>query len=530
MAGWRIVLSGISAQIEGLTWESNNLLQIGRQPSGDIVLNDASVARAHAEVLATPQGWVVRDLGSPGGTLINGVPVKQTVRKLQLQDVLQFGNIAMRVSALEERFQPPPKPSQEEQAHIKASGLIVRVQAVAQRSWEQALQVLATDDQQQRQGKHFLTLLRAGYHLSQIGSLAELLQSILDDTVAVLNAQRGAIVLADEATGELRLRAVSVPKALSKNAKVFSSTLARRCFKQGESLLCSDVSVEADLMASNSITRGGMASIICALLRSPRKRLGVLHLDRGPIQQQFSQDDFYLADAIAASVSVGIESGQLVERQRDLFLGGITALSRKVLELREPHTANHGRAVAVYAILLGEELKLSAEELRRLQTAALLHDIGKLACDDAILRKPHPLDPAESEGMRAHSLHGVALAETIPDLAPIIPIIRSHHERWDGTGYPDGLAGEKIPRLARIIAVGDAFDAMTSDQPYRAALAVDQAFAELGTNAGTQFDPECVKAFLRLRPRVEALLAKERARAPGEQPLGITPSPVLASK
>src|SRR5262249_24719267 len=234
-------------------------------------------------------------------------------------------------------------------------------------------------------------------------------------------------------------------KVLSKNAKVFSSTLARRCFKQGESLLCSDVSVEADLMASNSITRGGMASIICALLRSPRKRLGVLHLDRGPIQKQFSQDDFYLADAIAASVSVGIESAQLVERQRDLFPGGIRAPSRKVLDLRAPYAANHGRAVAAYATLLGEELRLSAEELRRLQTAALLHDIGKLACDDATLRKPYPLGAAESEGMRGHSLHGVALAATIPHLPPIIPTLRSPHERCGGTGCPAELARATRP-------------------------------------------------------------------------------------
>ena len=219
-----------------------------------------------------------------------------------------------------------------------------------------------------------------------------------------------------------------------------------------------------------------------------------------------------------------------MERQRDLFLGGITALARKALELREPHTATHGRSVAAYAQLLGEELKLSADDMRRLQIGAPLHDIGKLACDDAALRKPYPLDADETESMRGHTLKGVALAETIPDLAPILPIIRSHHERWDGAGYPDGLAGEHIPRLARVVAVADAFDSMTSEQPYRTPMTVDQAFAELQTNAGTQFDPECVRMFVRLRQRVEALLARERARVPGDESLGITPAPVLVQE
>ena len=113
--------------------------------------------------------------------------------------------------------------------------------------------------------------------------------------------------------------------------------------------------------------------------------------------------------------------------------------------------------------------------------------------------------------MKAHPLKGVALIEPVAELSPAIPVIRSHHERWDGSGYPDGLAGEKIPRAARVVAVANAFASMTSEQTFRPALSAEQAFAELADKAGSQFDPECVTAFLKLRSRIEGLQAGQMA-------------------
>src|SRR5262249_45035500 len=148
--------------------------------------------------------------------------------------------------------------------------------------------------------------------------------------------------------------------------RCFSTTLAHRCFDQGDSLLCRDVNNDINLRTACSIAHGSMASIVCALLRSPRKRLGVLHLDRGPLQEPFTQDDFCLADAIAASVSVGIESAQLVESQRTLFLQTVNALARAV-ELRDNYTGNHTQRVAAYSMLLARELKLTPRECQQIQ-------------------------------------------------------------------------------------------------------------------------------------------------------------------
>jgi HD-GYP domain-containing protein (c-di-GMP phosphodiesterase class II) len=403
---------------------------------------------------------------------------------------------------------PPPERPLCTAERLRTSGSFVRVEATAQHSWDQALEVAArTRAADARQEQHFLTLLRTGHHLGHIASLDELLESVLTDAVRALDAQRGSILLENPATGKLELRTVLAPGLAPRSQRCYSTTLAQRCFAQGASLLCRNAQAEAELLAAQSIQQGAMHSLICALLRSPRKRIGVLQLDRGPMQDAFGEDDFYLADAIAASVAVGIECAQLVEAQRDQFVQTVTSLARAV-EVRDQYTGDHTRRVLEYSLLLADELNISAAERYQIQIGAPLHDIGKIGVNDAILRKPGQLTPAEFEQMKQHTVLGGTILQSILNLAPMIPIVRHHHERWDGKGYPDNLAGEKIPQTARIVAVADAFDAMTSTRPYRPAMSVAGAFEELVRKSGSHFDPSCVEAFLRLRPHIEGQLGQ----------------------
>jgi putative nucleotidyltransferase with HDIG domain len=175
----------------------------------------------------------------------------------------------------------------------------------------------------------------------------------------------------------------------------------------------------------------------------------------------------------------------------------VLALVQRV-ERRDSYTGGHCRRVAQYALLLAEELELSAADCRHLHLGALLHDVGKIAIADSILHKPGRLTAAELEEMQSHPLKGVAILQAFPAVAPLLPIVRSHHERWDGKGYPDGLDGDAVPFLARVVAVADSFDAMTSVRPYRAAMDAPRALEEIARGAGTQFDPECAAAFVRL--------------------------------
>jgi HD-GYP domain-containing protein (c-di-GMP phosphodiesterase class II) len=483
--------------MEGKHWDSDHQLRIGRLENMEVPLSDSSISRRHAEVVTTEQGWVVRDVGSTNGTFLNGLRVGRADRKLRQRDVLQCGNLVMVVAVLEEDVSPS----------VETPSCGMQVEASTQNSWEKALEVVAFDENRRpRAGDQLLTLLRAGHHLTHIASPNDLFRSVLNDAVAALEAQRGSIVLWNDSLQLLELRLVSTGEKDHGGRKHFSQSLAQRAFNRGESLLCRDVSNNSELLMANSIADGAMSSVICALLRSPRRKLGILHLDRGPFQEPFSQDDLHLADALAASVSAAIECSQLMEQQQRTFLQTVTSLANAV-EMRDTYTSEHTGRVTDYSLFLADEIGVSSTERRHLSIGTPLHDIGKIGIDDAILRKPGKLTDAEFEKMKAHTTKGYEILKDLPDMGPCLPIVRNHHERWDGKGYPDGLVGERIPKLARIVAVADAFDAMTSDRPYRPAMPLDKAFNEIRDKGGSQFDPDMARAFMRLRPKIEEALA-----------------------
>lgn len=486
----RIRLRGVNGELDGKVWESDSLLRAGRLESLEVVLDDSSVSRRHAEIRATDQGWQLRDLGSTNGTFLNGIRLGASERKLRERDIIQCGKLTLVVDLLQD---DTDKDATAEQ---------MMVEATTSSSWEDALQGLAFDSRRcPRPGEQLLALIRASHHLVHLESLDELLHTILNDAVSALDAQRGAIVLAEGPKNDLHLRALATGRGDPAGRTTFSQSLANRAFSRGESILCCSVGDDPDLAAAQSIHEGAMASVLCVLLRTPRKRLGVLHLDRSYWQKQFTEEDLHLADALAASVSAGIESAQLLQKQRDLFLNTITILAQAV-EMRDPYTGGHTMRVTKYSEMLSEELHLSAEEQRLIRIGTPLHDIGKIGIDDAILRKPGKLTTEEFTIMKTHTVKGAAILSTVPDLGSIIPIARSHHEQWSGQGYPDGLAGENIPRLARIVAVADAFDAMTSDRPYRKGMPHAVAFDEVQKQSGKQFDPECAAAYLTIKDRI----------------------------
>jgi putative nucleotidyltransferase with HDIG domain len=187
--------------------------------------------------------------------------------------------------------------------------------------------------------------------------------------------------------------------------------------------------------------------------------------------------------------------------RREFLIATVAKLAQAV-EIRDQYTGQHSQRVTTYAVLLAEQLDLPLEKVEFIRLGTPLHDIGKIGIHDSILRKPGNLTAEEFETMKLHTVKGAAILESIPDLAPILPIVRSHHERWDGKGYPDGLAGDNICQLARIVAVADAFDAMTSDTPYRQGMPAEVALAEVEKEIGRQFDPAAVTAFLQIREKI----------------------------
>jgi HD-GYP domain-containing protein (c-di-GMP phosphodiesterase class II) len=170
----------------------------------------------------------------------------------------------------------------------------------------------------------------------------------------------------------------------------------------------------------------------------------------------------------------------------------------RAIDARDPYTARHSEKVAAYAVELAHALGLPPADCERIHLSGMLHDVGKVALERSVLHKPGVLSQDEWDEVRKHPALSAHIIGAVARFAIYVPGARHHHERYDGGGYPDGLAGEAIPLDARVLAVADAYDAMTSDRSYRPALSHAQALARLQADAGTQFDPACVAAFARL--------------------------------
>lgn len=237
-----------------------------------------------------------------------------------------------------------------------------------------------------------------------------------------------------------------------------------------------------------------ISSIMCAPLRMKDRIIGVINVSsREPMA--YSAEDLKVLTSLSLQAAAAVENARLYESLKETFLTVVYTLA-ETIEKRDPYTGGHTRRVMEYSVAIGQALGLPEADMERLRLASVLHDVGKIGIRDSILLKPGPLDDEEFREIKKHTLYGEEVLKFIKYFREIIPGVRHHHERFDGRGYPDGLKGEEIDPIARIIAVADAFDAMTSDRPYRKGLGREAAFAEIRRNAGTQFDPAVVQAFL----------------------------------
>lgn len=225
--------------------------------------------------------------------------------------------------------------------------------------------------------------------------------------------------------------------------------------------------------------------------------LGALVLHALPGELLFPATAVHRARQVADQVALALANCLLVDRLNAQSVGTLETLGRAI-DASSPWTAGHSGRVTSVAVAIGRQMALSAELLERLNRGGLLHDIGKIGIPTAVLDKPGKLDPAELEQIRAHPVLGARILEPIQAFDDVIGIVRHHHERFDGTGYPDRLAGTNIPFLARVLSVADVYDALVSDRPYRRGWTSDAAIAYITERARVEFDPEVVAGFIAL--------------------------------
>jgi putative nucleotidyltransferase with HDIG domain len=233
-----------------------------------------------------------------------------------------------------------------------------------------------------------------------------------------------------------------------------------------------------------------------------------------------STEDLQHAKQLATQVGVALSNADLVGALDRLNVGTLSALARTV-DAKSPWTAGHSQRVTEMAVEIGRTMGLSAKALDHLARGGLLHDIGKIAVPTELLNKEGPLTPEEFAVMKEHPRTGARILEPIPEYGHLIPIVLQHHEWFNGNGYPFGLAGEAIDEGARILAVADVYDALTSKRPYRQALTHEQAVSIIASHNGTQFDPRMIAAFFEMlettgihrgehKPAAEVVLASVR--------------------
>jgi len=209
----------------------------------------------------------------------------------------------------------------------------------------------------------------------------------------------------------------------------------------------------------------------------------------------FNRGDLSLFLSLADQVAIALDNSRLYQELEEMFFQTTDSLA-DAIEKRDPYTGGHTQRVTQYSLAIAKYLQLNPLERKWLKITSVLHDIGKVGIEDQILKKPDRLSPDESEMIKRHCNIGVEIIKHIRQLRESIPGVKYHHEQLDGKGYPNGLKGEEIPVLAKIIAVADTFDAMTTDRPYRIAMEREAAVKELEKCSGTQFDEKVVEAFI----------------------------------
>jgi HD-GYP domain len=325
----------------------------------------------------------------------------------------------------------------------------------------------------------------------------EVLQRILHVALQQARADKVSIMLVDQSTSPPRLRLVAAeglsPDLLSIEVPV-GEGIAGQVALTGAPLLINAQTIQQ--FSPSALHYQGAGSALCLPLKVGNRVVGVLNLTKLTSDRPFSESDIRLYLVLAAQAALAIENAQLHQKIREGYIAALTSFC-KFAETLMPYRQGHSLRVGIYAKRLAEVVGLSKQEAEQLRIAALMQDLGLLKVPKEVLTKPGRLTDDEWQLVKQHPLWSLELVDPPAILTETIELaVRHHHERFDGSGYPDGLKGEQIPLPARLLAVADTFDALCSERPYRPAYSTEQALEEMRRVAGSQLDPELTEAFV----------------------------------
>jgi len=339
------------------------------------------------------------------------------------------------------------------------------------------------------------------YQISQAISstldIKDILKMILKFSVKISGANRGSVMLLDE-----KKNIFSIKAAYNLSEKMIREITFTKdentigwVVKNKKPLYIRNLEKDKRFSKKEAINYKIIQLLMVPIIIDGEVK-GVINLDNfGKIK--FSKNTINLLKSFSEQAAVALHNAQLYQKNQDSYFEIVKALAQAI-EAKDPYTHGHSARVMEYSLQIAQKLGLSEEEIKSLKYAAILHDIGKIGVRGYILNNPNGLTIEEYEEVKKHPAIGENIIQPIELLQPIRPLIRHHHEWYNGKGYPDGLSGENIPLGARILTVADAYDAMKSDRPYRKALSEEKAIQELKHGSGRQFDPQIVEVFLEI--------------------------------
>jgi putative nucleotidyltransferase with HDIG domain len=331
----------------------------------------------------------------------------------------------------------------------------------------------------------------------------QLLKTIIDLTTAVLKSDDASLLLFDD---QMKLYIAAASYDLTDENKkkahlAIGEHMADRIAKEQHPVILVE-NFEKDPRFKNIKDLKEIKAALILPLIGKNNPLGILNIHRRQGNEYFTENDLPKAGIFASQIALAVENAYLFKELNSLYMSTIRSFANAI-DAKDHYTNRHSEHVAELAVAISKEMGLTAPEVLRIQQAAQIHDLGKIGIRDDIINKPEKLTALEMEEIKSHPLKGAQILEPMKFMEDIVEIVKQHHERFDGAGYPGGLKGNEICLEARIVAVADAYDAMISDRSYRKALTVEQAVDELKENSNVQFDQSVVEALLRVLEKVK---------------------------
>jgi HD-GYP domain-containing protein (c-di-GMP phosphodiesterase class II) len=459
-------------------------LKIGRYDDNDIVIDNPYISRYHAEIITEGSRHLIRDLGSTSGTFANGERIAQ--RRLKDGDHVRLG----RERGIE--FQFHSGDANGNSVHgpdLKPVRMIKPDETMFLNAAMLPLSADLADETIER--------LRALYEFNSELMTAQSSEDLSDKLATFLHrtikADRCSVLHWNSHRNEMDV--VSSCGTTSLGAP--SRGITDLTYNDNVAVLSLDASTDSRFSSGSSIKFGSIRSVMCAPIGSKSRLWGVCYVDNATGDRTFDDEALDFLTAVARQAGLAMENLFLLDEQRRSLESFIRTLAAS-LDARDDTTAGHSARVGVIASGVARNMGLNEVDARAVYYAGLLHDYGKIGVRDDVLLKPAKLTPEEYEHIKEHPQHTYRLLSKMrfpEDLADVPLVAASHHERWDGSGYPRGLKGEQIPLGSRIVAIADAYDAITEERGYNEPTSPETAAVELTSLSGKYFDPEVVVAF-----------------------------------